>query len=116
MTHGPVASLAPLTEAETRAALRAVRRVLDLARQEADTQDREKLADVLSAAGELPELIARPDQFRDRFRPTLADLAYRHHEFAAVLSEFDRATDPPRRRRRRPGPHDELWRDCGAGD
>jgi hypothetical protein len=108
---------APLTETETRAALRAVGRILALARDEVGRFARaDKLTDVLSSAGALPEMLTRPAVFRERFRPTLEGLACRHREFAPVLSEFDRSTNPPARPRRRKAPYEDLWIDCGAGD
>jgi broad specificity phosphatase PhoE len=107
----------PLTETETRAALRAVGRILELARDEVGRFARaDKLSDVLASAGSLPEMLTRPAVFRERFRPTLEGLARRHEEFAPVLSEYDRWTNPPPRPRRRKALYDELWIDCGAGD
>jgi hypothetical protein len=108
---------APLSEAETRAALRAVGHILELARDEVGRFARaDKLTDVLASAGALPEMLAHPTVFRERFRPTLERLVHRYGEFAPVLNEFDRTTTPrPRRRRRRPT-YDDLWIDCGAGD
>jgi hypothetical protein len=114
MSHVPPT---PLSETETRAALRAVGRILQLARDEVGRFARaDKLADVLASAGTLPELLARPALFRERFRPTLEGLADRHGEFAAVLSEFDRSTNPAPRPRRRKALYEDLWVDCGAGD
>jgi hypothetical protein len=105
----------PLTEAETRAGLWAIRRVLDLARHAAGQADPADLADVLAAAGDLPDLMLRPAGFPDRFRTTLEGLACRHEGYAPVLAEFDRLTGRVRRRRPR-HPDDDPWRDCGAGD
>jgi hypothetical protein len=104
---------APLSEAETRAGLWAIRRVLDLARHAA--ADLDDLDDVLAAAGALPEHMLRPAGFPDRFRGTLEGLADRHTGFAPVLAEFDRLTGRPRRRRAF-DPDDDPWRDCGAAD
>ncbi len=107
----------PLSDTETRAALRAVGRILELARDEARRFARaDKLADVLTSAGSLPELLTRPALFRERFRPTLEGLARRHREFAPVLSEFDRTTNPAARPRRKPHPFDDLYIDCAAAD
>jgi hypothetical protein len=107
----------PLTETETRAALRAVGQILELARDEVGLgEPADKLTDVLTSAGALPEMLTRPADFRERFRPTLEGLVRRHGEFAPVLSEFDRSTNPPARPRRRKPLYDELWIDCGAGD
>jgi hypothetical protein len=111
MSREIVSPVDALSETETRAGLRAVGRVLQLAGEHARRSDRpDKLADVLSAARGLPELLAEPDEFRVRFRPALQKLVDRHREFAAVLSEFDRATGV---RRCRP-PEDDLWFDCGG--
>ena len=93
---------APLTEAETRAGLWAIRRVLDLARHA--VADRDDLDDVLGPAG-----------FPDDFRGTLAELADRHDGFAPVLAEFDRLTGRSLRRRAF-DVDDDPWRDCGEGD
>lgn len=112
MNHGVVSPVEALSETETRAGLRAVGRVLQLAGEHARHADRtDRLADALSAARSLPELIAEPDEFRVRFRPALQRLVDRHREFAPVLSEFDRSTGV---RRCRP-PEDDLWFDCGGG-
>jgi hypothetical protein len=107
----------PLSETETRAALRAVGHILELARDEVGRFAKaDKLTDVLASAGALPEMLTRPAVFRERFRPTLERLVRRYGEFAAVLSEFDRTTTPPSRPRPRKSQYDELWIDCGAGD
>jgi hypothetical protein len=108
----------PLSDTETRAALRAVGRVLDAARDRAHIVDGcAELADILDSAGRLPRLLARPELFRDRFRPTLEGLARRFPELGPALTEFDRSTAPLNPRpRRRPCPEAELWIDCGAGD
>lgn len=98
-----------LTESESRAGLRAVSRVLCLAGEQAYRHDDEKLAEVLSTARQLPELIAEPDEFRARFRPTLQRLVACHREFASVLSEFDRSTGT-----RRCPVEDDMWVDCGG--
>lgn len=107
----------PLSDTETRAALRAVGRILELARDEVGRfAAADKLADVLGSARPLPEMLARPAVFREHFRATLERLALRHRDFAGVLAEFDRATNPaPRIRPRRPL-YEELWVDCGAAD
>lgn len=110
-------SAAPaLSEAETRAGLWAIRRVLDLARHAAAGRAaHDDLADVLAAAGTLPDLMLRPVGFPDRFRGALERLARRHDTFAPVVAEFDRLTGRvPRRLRRHPD--DDPWRDCGAAD
>ncbi len=107
----------PLSEKETRAALRAVGHILELARDEVGRVARaDKLTDVLASAGTLPELLTRPALFRERFRPTLERLVGQYGEFAPVLSEYDRSTAPRRRPRPRKSQYDELWIDCGAGD
>ena len=103
---------APLTEAETRAGLWAIRRVLDLARA-ADPAD---LDDVLVAAAGLPEHMLRPAGFPDQFRDTLDGLASRHGDFAPVLAEFDRLTGRHGRKGWPRAPDDDPWRDCGAAD
>ena len=76
----------------------------------------DKLTDVLASAGALPEMLTRPDDFRQRFRPTLERLVDRYVEFEPVLSEFDRSTLPRRRSRPHKAPFEELWIDCGACD
>jgi hypothetical protein len=106
---------APLTEAETRAGLWAIRRVLDLAR----AADPAEIDDVLAAAGCLPEHMLRPAGFPGHFRDTLAGLASRHHDFDPVLAEFDRLTGRNGRNGRKGWPRDlddDPWRDCGAAD
>ena len=113
--HGP--HTAPLSETETRAALKAVGHILELARDEVGRFARaDKLTDVLASAGTLPEMLTHPTVFRERFRPTLERLVHRYGEFAPVLNEFDRTTTPRTRRRRRRPTYDDLWIDCGAGD
>ena len=112
MTRGSVSPVEVLTEVETRAGLRAVCRVLDVVGQQARrNRPAGELADVLSAARTLPEMLAEPDEFRVRFRPALQRLADRHRDFAPVLNEFDRSTGV---RRCRPA-EDDLWFDCGGG-
>lgn len=101
-----LSSCAPLTDVETRAALRAVGRVLDLAACPDRPSGPEAVADALTAARTLPDLLREADTFRDQFRPALERLARRHRNFAPALDEFDTATDR----------HPELWRDCGGGD
>lgn len=86
-------------------------RVLDLIGEQARTRDTDHLVDVLSAVRSLPALLAAPDEFRCRFRPTLERLVARHRVYAPVLSEFDRATGT----RRCHPPEDDLWFDCGGG-
>ena len=103
---------APLTDAETRAGLWAIRRVLDLARS-ADPAD---LDDILVAAGTLPDDLLRPAGFPGHFRDTLAGLASRHHDFDPVLAEFDRLTGRNGRKGWPRDPDDDPWRDCGAAD
>lgn len=99
-----------LSESETRAGLRAVGRVMHLAGEQARGRTGpDQLADVLSAARTLPELLAEPDEFRSRFRPTLQQIARRNREFACVLAEFDRSTGT-----RRCPVEDDLWIDCGG--
>jgi hypothetical protein len=108
----------PLSDTETRAAMRAVGRVLDAARDRAHVVDGcGELADILDSAGRLPRLLSRPDLFRDRFRPTLEGLARRFPDLGPALTEFDRSTAPLHPRpRRQLSPEAELWIDCGAGD
>lgn len=103
MSTAILSPCAPLSAAETRAALKAVGRVLDLA---ADPAPPAAVAAALRAAHSLPDLLARPDAFRDRFRPALERLARRHRRFGPALDEFDEATDQ----------HPEFWRDCGEAD
>jgi|SRR5579883_1654420 len=111
------ATPALLTEAETRAGLWAIRRVLDLARHAAaDRASAADLTDVLAAAEALPALMLRPAGFPDRFRGTLEGLAGRHPAYAPVLAEFDRLTGRRRKPARRHHPDDDPWRDCGASD
>lgn len=94
MTSALFTSTAPAT----RAALRAVSRVLDLAA----TCDRPaELADVLTSARNLQD-----SQDHCGFRAALERLARRHRRFADVLNEYDDATDS----------HPELWIDCGGTD
>lgn len=107
----------PLSEKETRAALRAVGHILQLARDEVGRFAKaDKLTDVLASAGALPEMLTRPAIFRARFRPTLERLAGQYGEFEPVLSEFDQSTAPPRRPRPHKSMYDDLWIDCGAAD
>ena len=106
MSTAVLSPCAPLTDAETRAALRAVGRVLDLAGESARPAPPTAVAAALHAARTLPDLLARPDAFRDRFRPALERLARRHRRFGPALDEFDEATDR----------HSDLWRDCGEAD
>lgn len=103
MSTAVLSPCAPLTDAETRAALKAVGRVLDLASGSAPPA---AVADALHAARTLPDLLSRPDEFRDRFRPALKRLARRHRRFGEALHAYDEATDR----------HPDLWRDCGAAD
>lgn len=112
------ATAAPLTDAETRAGLWAIRGVLDLARQAAaDRAAHDDLADVLTAAEALTALMLRPaGGNRDRFRDTLERLAGRHPGYAPVLAEFDRLTGRGRRLVRAFHPDEDPWRDCGASD
>jgi hypothetical protein len=110
MNRGLVVSADALTESETRAALRAVGRVIHLAGEQVrGRKGADHLADVLSDARTLPELLAEPEEFRARFRPTLQRLVSRHREFACVLSEFDRSTGT-----RRCPVEDDPWIDCGG--
>lgn len=61
---------APLSDTETRAALRAVGHILELARDEVGRFAKaDKLTDVLASAGALPEMLTRPAVFRERFDP-----------------------------------------------
>jgi hypothetical protein len=103
---------APLTEAETRAGLWAIRRVLDLARH----ADRDELDDILAAAGSLPDHMLQPAEFPGRFRGTLEELANRYHEYATVLAEFDRLNGRSGRKVWPRDIDDDPWRDCGAAD
>lgn len=103
MSTAVLSPCAPLTDAETRAALKAVGRVLDLAAEPAPPA---AVADALHAARTLPELLSRPADFRDRFRPALKRLARKHRRFGEALQVFDEGTDR----------HPDLWRDCGAAD
>jgi hypothetical protein len=83
---------APLTDVETRAALRAIHRILVLARLQAyEKADPAELADILDAVEFLPEMLLRPAEFDDLFRGTLASLADKHPRFPGVLAEFDAA-------------------------
>jgi hypothetical protein len=112
--------IVPLTEAQTRAGLWAIRRVLDVARHAAtdpDTpSDAEELAEVLACVEDLPAQMLRPVGFPDRFRGTLEDLAQRNTAFAPVLDEFDRLTNRHRKRVKAFSLEDDPWRDCGCGD
>ena len=111
MTRGSVSSVDVLTEVETRAGLRAVCRVLDVVGQQARRhRSADELADMLTAARTLPEMLAEPDEFRVRFRPALQRLADRSRDFAPVLNEFDRSTGVRRCRA-----EDDPWFDCGGG-
>jgi hypothetical protein len=103
MSTSVLSPCAPLTDTETRAALRAVGRVLD---QAADAAPPAAVAAALHAARTLPDLLSSPDDFRDSFRPALERLARRHRRFSPALDEFDEATDR----------HPHLWRDCGEAD
>jgi hypothetical protein len=109
MNRGLISVVDALTESETRAALRAVGRVIHLAGEQARGRKAEALAEVLADARTLPELLAEPEEFRARFRPTLQRLVTRHREFACVLSEFDRSTGT-----RRCPVEDDPWIDCGG--
>lgn len=109
MNSGVFTSVEALSEVETRAALRAVGRVFHLAGEQARHAASNNLADVLSAARTLPELLAEPDEFRTGFRPALQRLVSRHREYAAVLTEFDRSTG-----NRRCAVEDDPWIDCGG--
>ena len=102
MSTAVLSHCAPLTDAETRAALKAVGRVLDLASGSPPAA----VADALHAARTLPDLLSDPDDFRDRFRPALKRLARRHRRFGEALQAYDEATDR----------YPDLWRDCGAAD
>jgi hypothetical protein len=83
---------APLTDVENRAALRAIHRVLVLARLRAyERADPAELADMLDAVEFLPEMLVRPAEFDDLFRRTLASLAVKHQRFKSVVDEFDAA-------------------------
>jgi hypothetical protein len=109
MNRAVLSDVDMLSEAETRAALRAVGRVLSLAGEHARRHAPDQLADVLCSARTLPEMLNDPDEFRARFRPALQRLASRHREYASVLSEFDRGTGT-----RRCPVEDDLWIDCGG--
>ena len=110
MSNGVAASVEALSDIETRAALRAVGRVFHLAGEHARLHpSADGLADVLSSARSLPELLSEPDEFRSRFRPALQRLVSRHREYAAVLTEYDRSTGT-----RRCPVEDDLWIDCGG--
>jgi hypothetical protein len=94
---GKTASLshrtAPLTEAELRAALRAIHRIVATARGMAyDRADPAALADVLDAAEVLPLSLVRPAEFEDLFRPTLDALAGQFPAFRGIRDEFIEAT------------------------
>jgi DNA polymerase III alpha subunit len=109
MNRAVLSEAETLSDVETRAALRAVGRVLSLAGESARRNSTDQLADVLTSARTLPEMISDPDEFRARFRPALQRLAARHREYASVLSEFDRGTGT-----RRCPVEDDLWIDCGG--
>jgi len=109
MNSGVFSSIETLSDVETRAALRAVGRVFHLAGEQARRVQSSELADVLTAARTLPELLAEPDEFRCEFRPALQRLVSRHREYATVLTEFDRCTG-----NRRCPVEDDLWIDCGG--
>jgi hypothetical protein len=87
---------APLTDVETRAALRAIHRILVLARLRAyERADPAELADILDAVEFLPEMLLRPAAFDDLFRGTLESLAAKYPRFPGVLTEFDAAVGCP---------------------
>ena len=92
-TTRPSQRTAPLTEAEARAALRAIHRVLVAARAMAyDRADPAALADVLDAAEVLPQSLLRPAEFDDLFRPTLDALAAKYPALRGARDEFAEAT------------------------
>lgn len=107
-----------LSERETRAGLRAMGRVLEVSRDEVRRSvPIDNLAGILDSTAKMSEMLTRPEMFREQFRPTLERLADEHHEFSAVLTEFDRATRPGQRRRRMAMTSlEDLWIDCAAGD
>lgn len=99
MTHANSAAVAfqpsqrtnPLTEAEQRAALRAIHRLLVEARAMAYRHaDYHELADLLDAAEVLPQSLLRPAEFDDLFRATLADLAEKYPAARGIHEEFTR--------------------------
>lgn len=83
----------PLTEDEIRAALRAIHRILVVARGLAnDHAAPSVLANILDATEILPQSLLRPAEFDDLFRPTLDSLAASYPEFRGLRDEFAEAT------------------------
>ncbi|HVK16931.1 MAG TPA: hypothetical protein VM533_08270 [Fimbriiglobus sp.] len=83
-----------MTEGETRAALRAIHRLLVVARGMAyDRSDPAALADILDAAEVLPQSLLRPAEFEDLFRPTLDALAGRFPALRGIHDEFVKAAE-----------------------
>ncbi len=81
---------APLTEAELRAALRAIQRILATARGMA--YDPAELTEVLDAVEVLPPSLLRPAEFENLFRPALDALAGQFPVFRGIRDEFIEAT------------------------
>jgi hypothetical protein len=78
---------------ELRAALRAIHRLLVVARNMAHHQtDPTALTNLLDAAEVLPQSLLRPAEFEDLFRPTLDALAGQFPAFRGIRDEFLEAT------------------------
>lgn len=82
----------PLSEVEMKAGLRAIHSILVGARFAAYQQeDHSKIADILDWAEFLPEMLFKPGEFGEMFRPALLHLANKYPELSYALAEYDEA-------------------------
>jgi hypothetical protein len=82
----------PLTDAEVRASLHAMQRLLvELRMMAYEKVDHDRIADFVDWIHNMPEMLLKPGFFEDMFRLSLEHLATMRPFCAGILAEYDRA-------------------------